>query len=203
MDFALTLALTAHQEDVLRRRRINYVNHSAHSSLLRKPIVVNVEAKRSGEGDSKVQFQLNVWISAQFRRLEDLFGKALVQELHFLPLLKIQGAQWQFLAAVRTADSKTVRGHHSTISTLTLDRSCGATSTLATWQIYWESSRSFLQFRHSSNGQTPPSKPGFRVASATWTQETRTVCTSWKTKRLKAVCSWSRVMRWGVFRRGA
>ncbi|ERF74999.1 hypothetical protein EPUS_08044 [Endocarpon pusillum Z07020] len=105
VDLALTIGLTAAENEILSNHNITHINHTAFDSLTRSPIAVSVEAKRSGEGKDKSQYQLAVWVSAQFRRLEELFGREKVQQLAWLPLLRVQGEHWHFLAAVRVGRS--------------------------------------------------------------------------------------------------
>jgi hypothetical protein len=54
-------------------------------------------------------------VSAQFWRLEELFGLDKVQQLAWLPLLRVQGEHWLFLAAVRAKNSSAGEGMQTVI----------------------------------------------------------------------------------------
>ncbi|KAI9783479.1 MAG: hypothetical protein M1816_001361 [Peltula sp. TS41687] len=86
------------------------VNQTWHSPLLTRPIGVNIETKRSGEGWDSALVQSGIWLAAQFARLEQLvqsFGD--LDSIPFLPVIIIQGHDWHFLAASRGENGQTVK----------------------------------------------------------------------------------------------
>ncbi|USP80290.1 hypothetical protein yc1106_07564 [Curvularia clavata] len=77
-------------------------NQSFFQQLKKQPIVVSVETKISGSEKKKAIQQLATWVTAQFRKLEQLVPSEQARaELPFLPLILIQGPDWHFLAATR------------------------------------------------------------------------------------------------------
>lgn len=90
------------------------VNHTWHAPLQTRPISVNIETKRTGEGWDTAMVQSAIWVAAQFAKLEqlvtDLDGD--VETIPFLPIIVIQGHDWYFLAASRGENGETVRFFH-------------------------------------------------------------------------------------------
>lgn len=85
------------------------INHTAYTPLLAQPITISVETKRPGEDWDTAQVQLGIWASAHLTRLEQLMRLAgNNQRLPVLPLIVIQGHEWNFLAATREGFGKTV-----------------------------------------------------------------------------------------------
>lgn len=86
------------------------VNHTLHSPLRIRPIGVNIETKLTGTGWDAANIQIAIWVAAQFTRLEQLLlaggGEHCVLAL---PVIIIQGHNWNFLAVTRNLDRKTVR----------------------------------------------------------------------------------------------
>lgn len=79
------------------------VNHTWHTPLQTRPISVNIETKRTGEGWDTALVQSAVWVAAQFTKLEQLIKEVDgdVKTIPFLPIIVIQGHDWYFLAASR------------------------------------------------------------------------------------------------------
>ena len=89
---------------------VTSVNHTWHAPLITRPISVNIETKRSGEGWSAAAMQLGIWVGAQFSKLEQLvndIGQG-IQMIPFLPLIVVQGHDWYFLAASQGENGQTV-----------------------------------------------------------------------------------------------
>ncbi|KAI9755117.1 MAG: hypothetical protein M1815_005209 [Lichina confinis] len=79
------------------------VNHSWHTPLLTRPIGINIETKRTGDGWDTAVVQLGIWVAAQFVKLEQLIHDfdADPNQIPFLPIVVVQGHEWYFLAASR------------------------------------------------------------------------------------------------------
>jgi hypothetical protein len=86
------------------------INHTNHAPLRSQPIGVNIETKLTGTGCDVANVQLGVWVAAQFTRLEQLMLAAGrdTRNTPGIPLIIIQGHNWNFLAATRNLDRKTV-----------------------------------------------------------------------------------------------
>lgn len=79
-------------------------NHTLHAPIADRPIAVSVETKREGEGQTVGQGQLNVWVAAQYNRLQHLLndvGSNHLEQLPTLPLLLAQGPVWSLSLAQR------------------------------------------------------------------------------------------------------
>ena len=87
------------------------VNHSWHTPLLTRPIGINIETKRTGDGWDTAVVQLGIWVAAQFVKLEQLIHDfdADPNQIPFLPIVVVQGHEWYFLAASRGDFGQTVR----------------------------------------------------------------------------------------------
>lgn len=98
------------------------VNHTLHEPLCWRPIGVSIETKHTGRNWDDAMAQVGIWAAAQLTKLEELIreankfaGKGGTPEnepkvrLPFLPLIIIQGHDWNFLAATRDPGKQTVR----------------------------------------------------------------------------------------------
>lgn len=118
IDFVIYVEPTKVELEAMRRiaARDPYqtasMNHTWHSPLLPRPIVVNIETKRTREGQDLGMMQLGVWSAAQFTKLKQLVAKAKPEGdgtmIPFVPALFIQGHEWHFLAASPGEDGQTV-----------------------------------------------------------------------------------------------
>lgn len=98
------------------------VNHTLHEPLCWRPIAVSIETKHTGQNWDDAMVQVGIWTAAQFTKLEQLIKETneisgkhrnLQEEpegqLPFLPIIIVQGHDWNFLTAVRSPDRQTVR----------------------------------------------------------------------------------------------
>jgi len=85
------------------------INHTYHAPLRSQPIAVNIETKLTGTGWDVANVQVGVWVAAQFTRIEQLMLAANGDStnLSAIPIIIIQGHNWNFLAATRNPDRKT------------------------------------------------------------------------------------------------
>lgn len=89
------------------------INQTTHPPLIAAPIALSIETKRPGEDWDAAQLQLGIWVSSQLNRLEQLVHHSWEKDWRehlpeFLPLLVVQGTEWNFLAATRDAGGQTV-----------------------------------------------------------------------------------------------
>lgn len=78
---------------------------------------MSIETKLTGQNWDQAMLQVGIWAAAQFTKLEQLVTETneisgkdeVVRELPFLPLIIIQGHDWNFLAAIRDPGKQTVR----------------------------------------------------------------------------------------------
>jgi hypothetical protein len=86
------------------------VNQTIHTPLQMRPIAVNIETKRTGEGWDAALLQVGVWVAAQFVKLEQLvtLQEKDVNDIPWLPVVIVQGHDWWFLAASRGEFGETV-----------------------------------------------------------------------------------------------
>lgn len=97
------------------------VNHTLDESLRWRPIGVSIETKHTGRNWDDAMAQVGIWTAAQFTKLEELAKEAdEISETHgslragpgvqlpFLPIVIVQGHDWNFLAAVRDPGKQTV-----------------------------------------------------------------------------------------------
>ena len=78
------------------------INVSQYQPLRYRPIGVSIETKRTGENYHEAAFQLQVWLAAQFKKLETLGNPFHSRpESLFFPGIIIQGHNWLFVAAVK------------------------------------------------------------------------------------------------------
>lgn len=98
------------------------VNHTLHDPLRWRPIGVSIETKHTGENWDDAMAQVGIWTAAQFTELEELIkeadeilgGQGILRNgpevrLPFLPIIRIQGHNWNFLTAIRVPRKQTVR----------------------------------------------------------------------------------------------
>ncbi|KAH6957657.1 hypothetical protein BKA56DRAFT_602290 [Ilyonectria sp. MPI-CAGE-AT-0026] len=103
----------------------NSINHTSYAPLLRRPISISIETKRSGGHQTKAKLQMSIWQSAQWKLLADLAGPYL-SELPFIPGVVIEGHEWKFVATTNLQGK----------TTLWTDQTFGTTKTaLGTFQI--------------------------------------------------------------------
>ncbi|KAL1614350.1 hypothetical protein SLS56_012132 [Neofusicoccum ribis] len=101
VDYALILD-TAWDKDLwrrviatLRRRDELTINQTEAEHVRFSPIAVSIETKRDlVEGDAAI-LQLSVWVSAHFRRLQQLTDA----RIPTMPLIIVQGHEWKLLLA--------------------------------------------------------------------------------------------------------
>jgi len=97
------------------------VNHTLHEPLRWHPIGVSIETKHTGQNWDDAMAQVGIWTAAQFTKLEELVkdadeisGKHEILrdgskvQLPFLPIIIIQGHDWNFLTAIRDPGKQTV-----------------------------------------------------------------------------------------------
>lgn len=97
------------------------VNHTLHDPLCWRPIGVSIETKHTGQNWDEAMAQVGIWTAAQFTKLEELVKEAdeiigghgvlwdeLEVRLPFLPIIIIQGHDWNFLTAIRGPHKQTV-----------------------------------------------------------------------------------------------
>jgi hypothetical protein len=79
------------------------INHTRHSPLRFQPIAINIETKTTGTAWDEAMVQSSIWVASQFNRLTQLVkmvgGNG--DEIPEIPLIIIQGHNWNFLAARR------------------------------------------------------------------------------------------------------
>ena len=98
------------------------VNQTWHVPLQIRPITVNIETKRTGEGWDAAMLQSGVWVAAQLIKLKQLATEVNgdFDSIPALPLLVVQGHDWYFLAASPGRAGQTVCPVLSCRSWLTL-----------------------------------------------------------------------------------
>ncbi|KAF5005409.1 hypothetical protein FDECE_8145 [Fusarium decemcellulare] len=78
------------------------INHTDYPPLLRRPVCLSLETKRTGEDWQVALEQTSIWLAAQWACLDKLVGtSASATGLDFLPALIVQGHDWWFVAATR------------------------------------------------------------------------------------------------------
>ncbi|KAH6952511.1 hypothetical protein BKA56DRAFT_504853 [Ilyonectria sp. MPI-CAGE-AT-0026] len=85
------------------------INVTSEISLLKNPLAIPIETKRSGEGGDDAALQVTTWLEAQLEFLHRLIRRCLprdgdtptLNDIGFLPGLIIQGHTWNFVAATR------------------------------------------------------------------------------------------------------
>ncbi|KAK5109423.1 hypothetical protein LTR85_002687 [Meristemomyces frigidus] len=80
-------------------------NHILHGPIANRPIAISMETKREGEGQTTGRTQLDIWVTAQFNRLQELAGID-TAGLPTLPLLLTQGPAWFLLLAHREQEGE-------------------------------------------------------------------------------------------------
>lgn len=83
--------------------KVKTYNHTDYVPTARTPIAVSVETKVAGEGHESGLAQLSTWALAHFRQLSQLLSHArnTTTQMPVLPLVLVQGASWQFSAAMQ------------------------------------------------------------------------------------------------------
>lgn len=97
------------------------VNHTFYRPLIFCPIGVSIETKHTGQNWDDAMVQVGIWTAAQFARLEELIketdqisGRDRIPQdepetrLPFLPIIIIQGHDWNFLTAIKSSSGQTV-----------------------------------------------------------------------------------------------
>lgn len=78
------------------------INHTDYTPLINCPISLSIETKRTGEGWQAALAQTSIWLSAQWKRLQELAQVSDgTDSLAFLPAIIVQGHDWMFIAATR------------------------------------------------------------------------------------------------------
>ncbi|KAL1634259.1 hypothetical protein SLS58_010764 [Diplodia intermedia] len=119
VDFVLCLRPNPAEIDCMRRVVLESrsealsINQTTHAPLIAAPIALSIETKRPGQDWDAAQLQLGVWVASQLNRLEQLVQYSWKEEWRnhvpeFLPLIVVQGHEWNFLAATRDTSSQTV-----------------------------------------------------------------------------------------------
>ncbi|KAI8648697.1 hypothetical protein NCS57_01481900 [Fusarium keratoplasticum] len=82
------------------------VNHTGFSLLRDRPIAISIETKRYGGQERKAEFQLGIWLAAQWKLLAEQAAPEGLRELPFIPGIIVNGHEWKMVAATY-ADGKT------------------------------------------------------------------------------------------------
>jgi hypothetical protein len=100
------------------------VSHTSYAPLQSRPIGISIETKLTGEKWEDAMLQIEIWAAAHFSKLEELMRDAAIEDdedetteapsLPFLPMIVVQGHDWNFLAAVRNAGKRTCVYHKVT-----------------------------------------------------------------------------------------
>ncbi|RMJ02397.1 hypothetical protein CDV36_015336 [Fusarium kuroshium] len=78
------------------------INHTDYAPLLRRPVCLSIETKRTGEDWQAALEQTSIWLAAQWACLDKLVGTpAVATGLDFLPALIVQGHDWFFVSTTR------------------------------------------------------------------------------------------------------
>ncbi|KAI0432834.1 hypothetical protein F5Y09DRAFT_300531 [Xylaria sp. FL1042] len=78
------------------------INHTDYAPLLRRPIAISVETKRTNDDFEKARIQLMVWLAAQWAKVESMTDRP----PEVLPAIIIQGHDWYLVASTRADDGK-------------------------------------------------------------------------------------------------
>ncbi|KAF4969890.1 hypothetical protein FSARC_2967 [Fusarium sarcochroum] len=103
IDFCLFLDVTEHSlletaiEAKVESSQHDSINHTETPWLSRFPISIGIETKKTGEDWHTALEQMTIWMSAHWKRLQDLTGQ--VDSLPFLPGIIVQGHDWYFVAS--------------------------------------------------------------------------------------------------------
>lgn len=113
--------LEASIERLCREQQLDSVNQTDPNHVRFTPIAISIETKRAAIDEDQAMLQLNTWVSAHFAKLESLVGSSAPNEkvkaeakakatMPILPLLKVQGHDWQLLIAEKKRDLILVHG---------------------------------------------------------------------------------------------
>lgn len=105
------------------------INISGEISLLKTPLAIPVEIKRSGEGGDDAALQVSTWLEAQTEFLHQLISRCpdsglSMDDIGYVPGLIIQGHSWNLVAATRRGN-ETVRRPRSRMDCANVGRSYG------------------------------------------------------------------------------
>ncbi|KAK5108704.1 hypothetical protein LTR85_004262 [Meristemomyces frigidus] len=146
VDFAITLRPSDRMKEgfrvlePLRGTIYKSWNQSTLHTIADSPLAVSIETKKAGENREKAEYQLSIWVHAQFKRLRILLqgsGRPEGTALPALPLIIVQGAQWEFFVATQDAQGDTVVWEHGSFGMA--DTRLGVYQIVAVLQylIYW------------------------------------------------------------------
>ena len=96
--------LTADQELATAKDWTSSINPTHALYLIWSPPVVSIELKRAKIDEETMRVQLALWVSALYKRLQQLAPGV---KLPSLPLISIQGHSWNFMLACPQDDGKT------------------------------------------------------------------------------------------------
>lgn len=78
------------------------INHTDYAPLINCPLSLSIETKRTGEDWQAALTQTSIWLSAHWKRLQELTrASGGTGSLAFLPAIIVQGHDWSFVAATQ------------------------------------------------------------------------------------------------------
>jgi hypothetical protein len=130
IDFAIHIEPSTRIQDAIQslaqRRSSEYfsASHTSYAPLQSRPIGISIETKLTGEKWEDAMLQIEIWAAAHFSKLEELVRDVALEDdedkateaqpLPFLPMIVVQGHDWNFLAAVRNVGKRTCVYHKVT-----------------------------------------------------------------------------------------
>lgn len=158
VDFCITLCNDNNKHPGIARVNTEWnesINHTSHSAYVATPIAISIETKARAPDEEEAVLQMQVWLSAQFARLQLLVGRqsdnpaltkqrwtTAVGELCFLPAILVLKHEWYFVAATWTPDRPILWRKVALGTTGTAEGICQiiyCVRRLAVWaeQVYW------------------------------------------------------------------
>lgn len=102
-----------------------------YTPLLYSPIAISIKTTLPGENWDRAQRHISIWAAALYNKLEDLLARVAKVPLLPLPLIIIQGHDWNLLMLTRDK-WRTVSGRFRSSHAYLLLCSCGQCSSCAT-----------------------------------------------------------------------
>ncbi|KAF2206651.1 hypothetical protein CERZMDRAFT_89143 [Cercospora zeae-maydis SCOH1-5] len=110
VDFCIALNMSTSLGKELTSKGILQLNHTDYGGTRYNPIAVSIETKAGAEAGADATLQLTTWVAAQdafLRRVLEKLGRPNVT-IPPLPLVMIQGHQWNFYYAQMKTDATTL-----------------------------------------------------------------------------------------------
>ncbi|KAM0415976.1 hypothetical protein ACHAPT_013075 [Fusarium lateritium] len=104
--------MAIHVDNLRAQLPLISINVTSEFSLLKRPLAILIETKRSGEGGDNAALQLTTWLEAQLELLHRLVSRCqaipsaggdlpTLNDIGFIPGVIVQGHDWNFVAATR------------------------------------------------------------------------------------------------------